>query len=428
MRGILAAAGYVPRHRLGLAAVAETFGGTPAKGTRSVASYDEDTTTLGVEAARLARRGSPEVALGALWFSTAEPAYLDKTNATAIHAAVGLDPETPALDFGGALRSGVGALGAALGSSGPVFVVASGMRTGLPTSADEANGGDGAAALVVGSDDDGPLLAEHLATASVTAEFLDRWRTPGELRSQTWEERFGETQYLPLGGPAWKLALERAGLDAGDVSRVGVTGPHPRAAQALGRKLKAQGNPLAEVGYTGAASPLLLLASMLQTSAAGDVLALVSLADGADVLLFRVVAPVRPTRSIARQIESAVDVPYGRYLAWRGLVRLQPPNRPEPARPSAAAAARNVEHKFAFSPLADVPATVASFTVDRLVYSPSPPVVFAVLDFDNGDRFACELTDVDPASVAIGDRMEMTFRKLFSADGIHNYYWKARPA
>jgi uncharacterized OB-fold protein len=78
-------------------------------------------------------------------------------------------------------------------------------------------------------------------------------------------------------------------------------------------------------------------------------------------------------------------------------------------------------------PMADVPATVVTFTVDRLVYSPSPPVVFAVLDFDGGGRFACELTDVDADELSIGDRVEMTFRRLSTADGIHNYFWKARP-
>jgi uncharacterized OB-fold protein len=77
--------------------------------------------------------------------------------------------------------------------------------------------------------------------------------------------------------------------------------------------------------------------------------------------------------------------------------------------------------------LADVPATVATFTVDRLAYSLSPPVVAAVVDFDGGGRFRCELTDVDPEAVAIGDRVEMTFRRLFTANGVHNYFWKARP-
>jgi uncharacterized OB-fold protein len=77
--------------------------------------------------------------------------------------------------------------------------------------------------------------------------------------------------------------------------------------------------------------------------------------------------------------------------------------------------------------MADVPATIATYTVDRLAYSLSPPVVAVVIDFDGGGRFQCELTDVDPAQVKIGDRVEMTFRRLYTQDGVHNYFWKARP-
>ena len=79
------------------------------------------------------------------------------------------------------------------------------------------------------------------------------------------------------------------------------------------------------------------------------------------------------------------------------------------------------------APMADVEATIATFTVDRLVYSVSPPVVFAVLDFDGGGRLPVELTDVSPEEVEIGGRGGMTFRRLSTADGIHNYFWKARP-
>ena len=78
-------------------------------------------------------------------------------------------------------------------------------------------------------------------------------------------------------------------------------------------------------------------------------------------------------------------------------------------------------------PMADANGTVVTFTVDRMVYSPSPPVVFAVVDFDGGGRFPVELTDVDDGSLSIGDRVEMTFRRLFTADGIHDYFWKAKP-
>jgi uncharacterized OB-fold protein len=77
--------------------------------------------------------------------------------------------------------------------------------------------------------------------------------------------------------------------------------------------------------------------------------------------------------------------------------------------------------------MSDVPGTIATFTIDRIAYSPSPPIVFAVVDFDQGGRLPIELTDVEVDDLKIGDRVEMTFRRLFSADGLHNYFWKARP-
>ena len=77
--------------------------------------------------------------------------------------------------------------------------------------------------------------------------------------------------------------------------------------------------------------------------------------------------------------------------------------------------------------LADVGGQVATFTVDHLAFSLSPPVVGAVVDFDGGGRYRCEMTDVDPTAIAIGTRVEMSFRRLYTAQGVHNYFWKARP-
>ena len=98
--------------------MAQVFGTGGGKGTRSVASHDEDTTTMGVEAARLALRSAPAAAPDAIWFATATPAYLDKTNATAIHSALRQPSHVAAFDFGGALRSGPGALRSSLAAAG----------------------------------------------------------------------------------------------------------------------------------------------------------------------------------------------------------------------------------------------------------------------------------------------------------------------
>jgi uncharacterized OB-fold protein len=51
----------------------------------------------------------------------------------------------------------------------------------------------------------------------------------------------------------------------------------------------------------------------------------------------------------------------------------------------------------------------------------------AVVDFDGGGRGVFDMTDRDPSVLKVGMRVEMTFRKLYSDRGIHNYYWKVRP-
>jgi 3-hydroxy-3-methylglutaryl CoA synthase/uncharacterized OB-fold protein len=469
MRGIVSYAGYVPYNLLQRSAISDFFGGPPKTGTRAVASYDEDTTTLGFEAARLALRPLDAPAIDALWFATSTPAYLDKTNANAIHAGLRLDADVSTMDAGGAVRSGVGALRAAVSSNERVLVVAADIRTGLPNGVDESEGGDAAVALLVGDGGDGdagPLLAEHLGGASATEEFLDRWREPGDIRSKAWEERFSETKYLPLGEQAWNDALKAAELTPEQVDRVVVTGQHSRAVKSLARRLgtakeSATDDLTRTLGNSGAAHPGLLLAAALDQAEPGQVIALVVLADGADVLLFRTteaLAAHRSARPVARQIDAGSDqLPYGKYLMWREMITVEPPRRPEPDRVSGSAAGRTADWKFGFvgsrdresgalhlpptrvsmkggnvddmepTPMADVPATVVTYTVDRVSYSPSPPIVAAIIDFDGGGRFPSELTDVDASEVQIGDRVEMTFRRLFTSDGIHNYFWKARP-
>jgi len=463
MRGILSYAAYIPYGRLERKDVATVFGGASGRGQRTVASFDEDTTTMGFEAARLALRSTGGATPDALWFATAEPAYAEKTNATAIHAALRLDPTVAVMDVNGAVRSGVGAFLTAARGVDEVLVVVAGMRGGLPMSADEAEGGDGGAALLVGNDSDGPVIAEYLGSASETEEFVDRWRAPGSPRPRRWEERFGETVYVPMAERAWNAALKTCELSPDQVDVVVVAGTHSRAVRAAAGKLGAKtvaDNLNAVVGNTGAAHFGVVLADVLDKAAPDTTIAVVVLADGVDVLLFRTtdaIASFSRSKSVADQIARSALVPYGKFLTWRNMVDVEPPNRPTPNRPSSSAAARSTDWKFGFVgsrdrqtgivhlppqrvgiyggttddmeqvPESETLATVTTFTVDRLIYSESPPVIFAVLDFDGGGRFPCQLTDCDVDDVEVGTRVEMTFRRLFTADGIHNYFWKARP-
>src|SRR5262249_39595389 len=157
------------------------LGAGGGKGTRAVASYDEDTTSMGVEAARLAMKAAGDIAPQVLVFATASPAYLDKTNATAIHAALGMPVSTAAYDVVGSSRSAVAASRMGGTSPVPLLAVMADMRTGLPGGADERDGGDAAVAfLYSGSMFDSRSLVEAVGVGSATNEFLDRWRLPGE--------------------------------------------------------------------------------------------------------------------------------------------------------------------------------------------------------------------------------------------------------
>lgn len=486
MAGIVAYGAYVPYHRLQRSEIAAVLGEGGGKGTRAVASYDEDATSMGVEAARIALGSAGGATAGAkkpvparLIFATANPPYLDKTNAAVIHAALDLPPSTLAVDAGGAVRSGVGALLSAADARVPALVVLSDVRTGLPGGADERDGGDAAAAFLFGGDpapgpgggSGAPVLAELIAVAATTDEFLDRWRIPGAPAARVWEERFGGHVYGPLADAAFADALKQAGLSPGDIDHLAVAGLATRAAKkfagSAGVRADAVASDLtAAIGNAGTAQPGVLLADLLDRAEPEQTIAVVVLADGATVLLFRTTAALAEHRfapgfsssAVAAQIAAGHDgLRYAAFLTWRGILPKEPPRRPDPDAPAAPPSHRTGRYKYGFVgsrcddcgavhlppvrvcvqcgavdrmsavPMADATGTVATFTVDRLAYTPSPPMVAAVIDFAGGGRFRCQLTDVDHATVAIGDRVEMTFRRMLTANGVHNYFWKARP-
>ncbi|MCA1845928.1 MAG: zinc ribbon domain-containing protein, partial [Actinobacteria bacterium] len=354
LAGIVAYGAYVPYHRLKRSEIAAVLGEGGGKGTRAVASYDEDATSMGVEAARSALRGAPGFAPDRILFATANPPYLDKTNAAVIHAALDLPSSALALDFGGAVRSGVGALLAAADARVPTLAVLSDVRTGLPGGSDERDGGDAAAAFLFG---DAPVLAELIAVAATTDEFLERWRTPGAPAARVWEERFGEHVYGPLVDAAFADALKQAGLSPGDVDHLIVSGLAARAvkkfAGSSGVRAEAVGDNLtASIGNSGTAQAGVLLAAALDRAEPGQTIALVVLADGATVLLFRTTAALAERHSaptVAEQVAAGNDgLRYAAFLNWRGILPKEPPRRPDPDAPAAPPSHRTERYKYAF--------------------------------------------------------------------------------
>jgi hydroxymethylglutaryl-CoA synthase len=470
--GIVAWGTYLPFWRLQRSAIGGLLGAGGGKGTRTVASYDEDTTTMGVEAGRRALAAGPGPAtVQDVFFSTPDPGYLDKTNATVVHAALGLDRSCGAYDFVGSSRSAVATLLQALGAGAvrPTLAVLSDLRTGLAGSAEERDSGDGAAGFLCAGEG---AVAELVGRGASSDEFLDRWRVPGEFDSHVWEERFGEEIYVPLAREAFAAALKDAGVTEGDVDHAVVTGLHVRAVKAVAAGLGVRDGVLApdltaSVGNLGAAHFAVALADILERAEPGQLVAVLSLADGADAFLLRTTDALPGAQAarraagvptVAQQVAlGRDDLAYAAFLTWRGQLRREPPRRPDPERPGAPTVHRSESWKYAFTGsrclvcgfrhmpptraclschtidqmqherLADVAGTVATFTIDHLAFSLSPPVVGVIVDFDGGGRYRCEMTDVKASELSIGDRVEMTFRRVWTAQGVHNYFWKARP-
>jgi hydroxymethylglutaryl-CoA synthase len=450
---LLSYGAYLPSGRVDLAEVGATLGSGGGRGVRVVASFDEDSTTMGVAAARAALATLPESPPADLYFATTSPAYLDKTNAAAIHAALGAGSLGFAADLAGSARSGMASLVSAAGLGG--IAVLADVRTGQPGSADERGGGDAAAAFVFGAGDG---IASVIGRASRTAEVLDRWRPPEQAFAQVWEERFGYEQYAPLIRDTAGAALKDAGVDAADhVVLVSPNAAVPRRGKAL--VTGTVSTTFSPVGHAGAADTGVALAAVLDSAEPGQTILVLLAADGCDALVLRTTELLLARRqpvTVDAQLKAGVPVPYASYLTWRGLLEREPPRRPEPDRPAAPPSARAGDWKFSFTGsrctecgfvhlpparvchrcgavdqmnaarLGGTAGTVATYTVDRLAYSPAPPLVDAVVNFDGGGRYALEVADADPDRLAVGSRVELVFRRLFTAGGVHNYFWKAR--
>lgn len=472
MPGITAYGAYIPLHRLSRAETARAWGGRPAPGERAVAGYDEDSLTMAVAAARDCLRGADSAAVDGLYFASTTAPYREKQAAATVASVLDLPPHAVTMDFGGSLRCGTNALRAALdavaaGSARSVLVCAADVRLGYPAGPGEANFGDGAVALLVGTRD---VLAEVEHADSRYDEIQDTWRSDGDTFVRTAEDRFSMDEgYVDVMVHSLAAALERYGLAAADIAHVALNSPNARQLKTIAKKLRFDeqrqvGDVLhAAVGDTGCAASLMSLVAVFERTRAGETILLASYGNGCDTAVLRtteLVDRVPACRGVRRHIESRRPLrSYEQYLRWRGLVTTQPAARPplEARVPSPAAQWREVPWEMRLTGtrclecgtpqyppqrvcvechakdrvepyrFTDVPARVFSFSHDHVMETPDPPVTVTFVDFEGGGRIMCDMTDREPDEVVVGMPVELSFRRLYYVNGVSNYWWKCQP-
>ena len=467
MVGVTRIGTYFPRRRLDRALIAKAWGTRAGAGARTVAGLDEDALTLAADAVADCIGTADPQGFDALYFASASSPYGEKQVASLVATAADLPLTIAVADFAGSVRAGLAALRAAVdgvraGTLVAPIVVAADTRVTEPESELEGLLGDGAAAVVIGRGDD--VVAEVVATASVSEEFTHVFRTDVQRALQLAEPRFGATYgYGRDMSEAVGAALRKAELPPAKVAKLALGAPDARAAAEVAKRLGCDPGRqlvpslLAEAGFLGNPDPLVLLARALEDAAPGDFVVVGAYGEGADAVVLRATdaLPSHRPRPLAERLARPMAMPsYERYLRARGVLpaesvggeavtsvlewkELRQDVRLYGSRCDACglvqypqarvcigcqARDRMSEQKLARR------GTVFTFTVDHLAPVPELPIAMAVIDLDGGGRVYLQCTDAADGEVEVGTPVTLTFRRLHEGGGNRNYFWKARPA
>ena len=475
--GITGFGGYIPRLRMQRAAIAAAHKWMApslrslGKGQRAFCSWDEDTNTMAVEAARDALDKRSVSNISAVTLASTTLAFGDLQNAAIVAGALALPSSVRALDIASSQRVGTAGLAAALtAGKGETLFIASDRPRGKPASTQEISYGAGAAAFTLGSD---AVVATLLAATSRTAMFVDHFRSADAKYDYVWEERWIRDEgYSKLVPEAVKAALKEAGIAATDVKHFILAAPMKNIASAMIKKVgvapEAEADDLNEnCGYAGAAHGMLMLANVLEKAAPGEIIVLVGFGQGVDVLVFKATDAIqsfKPRRGVSGALADAqshdaylrmlsydngIDLEWGmrgertlktaqteQYRSSFQLAHfnagkcpkcntIQFPQLAYCVNPSCNATAKNFEQLS----LIDEKCQVLTYTSDWLSYHPAPPLYVGFVQFDNGARLLMETVDVGAAGIDVGTPLRVTFRiKDIDRDrGYPRYFWKTTP-
>lgn len=469
MAGITSYGAHIPIYRLSGETLGQVWGGT-TRGEKAVANADEDSMTMGVAAARDCLKGIARDSIDAVYFASTTPPYKEKQSASIIAAALDLREDIIAVDLTDSLRSGTIALGLALdavkaGSAKKVLVVAADCRLPGPNSAFESFFGDGAAAFLI--EKDGSAI-EIEGSYYLTSEFVDMWRMENDKFTQTWEGRFvREEGYEPHFTKAISKLLEKYNLSSKDFAKAAFAAPdsamHRNMAKRLGLDAKTQvQNPLFDkVGNTGAAFAPMILVGALEEANPGDKILLGNYGDGADAHILRVtegIKKLKDRKGIAKNLASKLMLNnYGKYIKFKSLmefertydveqrtalpdlwrhrnwvyrchgVKCQKCGKTQFPIPQFCIYCQAPSEFLKEVPLSERKGVLTTYSIDERASMVDAPSVIAAITLEGGGRFFGHMTDRDSNKLQVGMPVELTFRRIHDALGVHNYFWKCCP-
>jgi hydroxymethylglutaryl-CoA synthase len=280
---------------------------------KSVPDFDEDPITMSVEAASNALKNSGLEAseMDAVYFASTSPPYAEKQNASTIATALGCRSDTATLDVTCSTRAGVSALlgcldfvGSERGKVG--LVVAGDSPLGDPGAALEHQFGAGAAGMILGRRRAGASIDGSL---SIMGESIgERFRRNGDsFVTRVDVGPYHEVMLDEVITSSVRGILGKLARSAKDYDWLVLQGVDDARALELSKRLgfddtkMTRGTISARVGDTGAASPLLALARILESALPGQRVILCSYGpgSGADAVSFAIEKEMKPTAGLA---------------------------------------------------------------------------------------------------------------------------------
>ena len=467
--GITGFGAYIPIFRMDKKLVGSMWEKSAGKGEKTVANWDEDSLTMAIEACFDILRARDEDAIDGIIFASTTPPYREKQSASLIRKVLDLNPGVFATDICNSLRGGTIGLKIAMdaiksGTSGHYMVTSSDLRSAPPNSALELQFGDGAAALMIGSNAPLAVINDHL---SVSSEFIDSWRRDKDAYTQIWEDRFVMVAgYQPLMTESIKAFMTKLNVKPDDYTFAIIDAPTPREMKIVAKKtgfdFGTQVSPrlFSEVGYTGTSFSLMLLVEALEKAKPGDRILLTGYGDGVDLFDITVtdrIADFSGVRGIEKHLASKMALPsYGSYLRFRNLLQWEFDRR-APDRTSLPVIDRESSQIYSLHGskcrscgviqypiqrictecqskddfdeinLSRSKGNIFTFSMDERAMVPDLPNVISIADLEEGGRYYSVMTDRIPESIKIGMQVEMTFRRIHEGLQLYNYFWKTRP-
>jgi 3-hydroxy-3-methylglutaryl CoA synthase len=478
MVGVKSYGAYIPLYRIKREIIDSAMGwlnvSSLSRGEKAVANYNEDSITMAAAACSDCMSGTDREEIDGLYFATTTPVYNERRNAEVIASALDLRPDIQIADFTGSTRAGITALHSACDSikAGPaknVMVCASDFRLGKAGSSQEKNYGDGAAALLL--DDGEDVIANMDGFYSVSYDFTGYQRAETDKFGRSWEDRWiRDVGYNKFITDAISGLLKKYNIVPENAAKVCYPCLYVRDHANIGKKLgfnpgQIQEHMFTSVGDTGTAYPLMIFVAALEEAKENDKIIVASFGDGSDAMLFETTRGIEniqnKRKGVKKHIVSKKNLDsYEKFVSFRNMLPVDKGIRGEQGPPVSSSViwrkrraifglvgskckrcgtlqyppqriciksncgAIDEMEDYRFS---DKKGRLFTYTTDYLAYTPNPPAIYGVVDFDGGGRFVFGLTDCEPESLKVGMPVEMSFRRKFGLDERSgpNYFWEA---